>query len=1162
MEENKEKDKLTSMQAEVSKLILAESAIKKTFPVKTSKSQKETHGDSPQDETFGILTDKEGATDEMTKETMSLQQSITLEDKHQGEEIEEQKHIHSVHKQRQEVNLFAADLTKEQNVLLQMQTEIREQTVMDDDHTESVMNVREKGEVEKQISKLKEKEEKIRGQIQDALENMEEQSQEIKRLILEINDLQSHQPGSEPGLQITAMETGSVEEGVTGKLKETEHDDILRASVFKHENIKYDQQVQKEENGNKVTEESDLVRMDAEGQKHESRKAVHNEEIDGGSYKKDMGGANIQRLKAEIYRTQEIIRLVKLEVDQTEENYPDKDHKDEDSEIDGLLQDMKQFQELLKMVKSAMRQSKMCLKEEMSNMKSMEIAAKKQKRELDQRLEKTLIERDQLDIMKIKIQRQTQVIEQKMEKMAKVKSRIEKMAANTRKKSENIEINMKIEVKLRQLEDLNYKIQATKQELENNYLLISKRRADLDKFKTEIRKKKDREYASETTEKEKGDIKKCVRAKKDTEKHIMAKNKMGKKMEEMENKIFRLRCQNKNLEAGNKLMMDSLDQKNSEIEQMKNSIREQVKQKAEREDIETLKQKIESEKETVRIAKQQAEAKIHEMNCLRQSIERQKQELDNKAQMMKREIREMELLKSELEIKKKENGKIFRKSMRKKVESEIILNELQREKELLRRETKKRGRELDQRLEKTRRERDGLEMLKIKQQQQEEELAGKKQSKDNTTLVKINGEHGQQGHERQEVKSIKEKAQMVHQSVKVTECINEIQNMRQKVFEHLEIIDREMENLKNINIHLWKQRDDLKALKAENKTVRDNMSRIKSQIKMGFEKNTIEAKVEMVELVHMREDVQNQNQTLEVQLEKIKRERRKMEVLKYELEIKRRENQRMIRKGIRNERKVRKMWAEIEEEKDALKSDTQKRKKEVDRRLERISRDRDELQIMKLKLKREKDECKDETEELSMKTVTKVESEIEIQTDLLEQVKQDIQEEKEKMEITKTEFQKKKENLQSLFDEINKERTNIKDLSLQVETERDKLQNVMNSVALKQEEQERKEDDIRRQTQELDNSKRSVLAERHELELLRKNLNVKKEELEVATSRFSGEREQMSKMKIANDKEREMLLNEKHRIEGERSELKMREDQLMNNNEINTNSENTSSTAA
>ncbi|KAI3373077.1 hypothetical protein L3Q82_006346 [Scortum barcoo] len=35
-------------------------------------------------------------------------------------------------------------------------------------------------------------------------------------------------------------------------------------------------------------------------------------------------------------------------------------------------------------------------------------------------------------------------------------------------------------------------------------------------------------------------------------------------------------------------------------------------------------------------------------------------------------------------------------------------------------------------------------------------------------------------------------------------------------------------------------------------------------------------------------------------------------------------------------------------------------------------------------------------------------------------------------------------------------------------------------------------------------------------------------------------------MKIANDKEREMLLNEKHRIEGERSELKMREDQLMN----------------
>ncbi|XP_078122532.1 uncharacterized protein LOC144528010 [Sander vitreus] len=1195
-------DKMTSMKTQVSKWIMTESAIKKIFLGKTSKLQepwKETDQDPLEDQIFEIQTtdkqtDKEGVRDESTNESMSLQQSITLEDQHQREKIKDQEHMHLEHKQREELNVFAVDMKEEHNVFLQMQTEIHKETSMDDDQTELVINVREVEEVEKQMSKLKEREEKIWEQIKYAMGNMEEINQEIKRLIMEINDLQSQKLETEKGLQITVWES---------------------TNVFKHEVIKYEVKILNQEIGNKVKQDSlNDVQKQKQGQESGDNIQTHTEEIDGGSDKMDTGSAHIQRLRAEIYRTQEIIKIVNLQLEnQAEEMNINKDHKDKDSETEGLLQDMKQFQELLKLVTTEMRKREMHLKEEMSNMKLMRTAAKKQRRQLDQRLDKSLRERDEFDILKIKMQRQTEVNEQTFGKLAKVKSTAQKIAAKTRQKSKDIEVILKeAEEKRRQLEDLNYKIHDTKQELENIHPL---------------RKKTDR-------------------AETDTEQDMTkTKNRMGKEMEEMENEIVRLKSEKETLEKNIKLTIDSLDQKNCETEQLKKALSEQVKQKIEREEIDILKQQILVERENVGIERQKAEAEIHEMNHLRERIERQKQELDNKVQMTKRHIREMELLKSELEIKKKESEQIFRKSRRKKEECEIKMNDIQREKEVLRRETKKRRRELDQRLEETLRERDESDMLRIKLQRQEEELAEEKQRiKDQTTLLQVNREHEKNSLEQQEVKSIKEKVEIIHQSSKFTDSIIDLQNWRQKMYIHLEIIRREMGILENVNVHLGKQKEGLKALKAQNSTVRGNMSRIKYQLKTDFEKMTIKAKAEMDEMVHIRDDIQKQKQELEIKLEYVKRERREMQVLKTELEISKRENQQLIRKGIRKEQEGKKMWAEVKGEKDVLKRETQKRKKELDQRLERINRERDELEIMKLKMQRKNDRSKDVMKESRMAIVTNIPDPIQLrnkhefkyvkmkddtheeiqeieeieqqeednvmlhfkqiekakgeelepnkeksaknivlkvegikrmsdvvnekrgsemmskekldlelmrsdilkQSDILEQVIQDIKEEKDKLEITKTELQQKKEHADSQFDEINREKINIKDMTLQLQTERDKLDNVMDMITLKQEEQQLKEEEFKRQTQELETTKNRVLVERNELELLRKDLNRKKEEIEAAMNTISGEREQLNQMKCSTDMDRRMLENEKDRMEGERSELTIREHQLLN----------------
>ncbi|XP_042071676.1 trichohyalin isoform X8 [Haplochromis burtoni] len=908
------------MKTWVNKWISAQSTIKHTFSVNASKlqeSQYEIDTDSLEDQTSAIPKDKRGT--ESITDTTSLQNSVTLDDQHQNKKIKEQQKEHFESKY-----CFAEGKNGEQDFCLQMRTEIHEEVVHD--KTELLIIVREREEVEKLIRNLKQQEGEIKEQIKYTIDNMKEKTQDIKRLILEINDLQR------ADTVITVGETENAQEVLTKLLEETEQRKILMVNtkVFKNEIMKYE--VQEGDDAKKIKQESSLIRLNVNKQKliqksgEEMKKHVEHTDED----KKDRG-ADIQRLRAEIYKTQEIIRTLRGGLENlAEKNNMDKYQQNEGSEIEGLLKDIKQFQEFLEIVKTKIKQSEVHMTEEMSNIKSMKTAVKKKRREVDQRLENTLKERDGLDIFKIKMQRQTELIRQNLEKMAKVKSTVEKIAAKTRRKIEEIEISMKeTEIKLRQFKDLdciNLNLtKGAKPDMEHG--ITPKQRTALEIFKTEIKKTMD------------------------NKRDKLTKNKMDKETEGTES----LKQVNEKLEEV-KLSLESLGQKN------KKSVSENVKQIIKREETEMTEQ-IQTAIKNEKMVKQLTETEIQEeqVNHLREKTERHKQELDDGVHMTKRQIREMELLQSELKIKVKEFERFFRKSMRKKEEIEIMWYEIQQEKEALRTEIKKKRRELDQRLEMTMRKRDELEVLRVKLKRQMEELAEEKQ-RDHNLFIHLPNEH-EKHFGRKDVKMLMEKIKK--HSLKVSQYTIYIQDIRDKFNLHMGTIRTEMKILENVNAHLEKDRKGFREVEAENKNITNKMKRLKYQLNILFGRVTIQDTAEMDETINIWEKIQREKQKLDMRLENIKRERQEIEALVVELEMKKRENQRVIKRSIQKEQKIKRIWATFKEERTALVRET-KQKKEVEQQREEIIKHQGEQEI-KQKLQKEKKRMQSEIEDMRMK---------------------------------------------------------------------------------------------------------------------------------------------------------------------------------------------------
>ncbi|XP_063750909.1 trichohyalin-like [Eleginops maclovinus] len=210
--------------------------------------------------------------------------------------------------------------------------------------------------------------------------------------------------------------------------------------------------------------------------------------------------------------------------------------------------------------------------------------------------------------------------------------------------------------------------------------------------------------------------------------------------------------------------------------------------------------------------------------------------------------------------------------------------------------------------------------------------------------------------------------------------------------------------------------------------------------------------------------------------------------------------------------------------------------------------ERRHLLELKAELKKEREGLDRESEMMNKEKLDLdlTRSDILTQSDTLEQQRQDIKEEREKLEITKSDLQVLKEHADIQFEVVNTEEANIKDLTLHLQTEKDKLDNIMSMIVLKQEEQKLKEDQLSRQTQQLETRKTSLLEEREELDLSRKDLNKKKEEVETAMKTINDERKIINQMQSTTNMERAMLKNEKDGLERRISEMKTREDQLLN----------------
>ncbi|TNM84606.1 hypothetical protein fugu_008784 [Takifugu bimaculatus] len=682
---NKLMDKLVFMKMQIIKWI----STKKPLSMKTPSQGQDTGSkdDSFTGYTLGIQMDRDDAEDKMRKEDVSLQ--ILIQNYQQPEICGEG---YSVHSQRRSDSV-AVEIKEQQNVLLQMQSEGHEETV-EDEQTELETNIKDIIRAETEIFSLKEVEGNLREEVANAMETMDKNNQEIKRIISEINELQSHGPEIKTELENYISKNEIMEQRVIGHFEKTEYEESANRStdVFEHKTHEYEEQMQEDEAALRpnVTTEVDITSRIKDSREDLTMQA---EEVSDLS-------TTIQRLKEEIHKTKEIIGFMEINTKNQPQLYKTtKEHRHKNSEADDLIQDMKEFQELLKIVQTTMRVNEIHLKDEMSSIKAMKFAAKKQKRELEQRLEEILREKDELNIFKLKMQSQT---EMRLNKLKNLQSSMKKITARNDKNSEKLEVVMKeTNIKIQSLDDMNRMIKGTKQGLENICISIMKEKAVLEKTVREIRQQRGRQSVTENVKRDNGGLGKAVA---DSDLQNFTKMEKEKGIEELENEVLRLRSDNKDLTDYIKQMMDMSVRTNTEHEQLKH----------EKENIEMLQKNIQVELQKLTQAKKQSEAKIQEMNDLSQNINDQKSELDESMQMYKRQLRELELLKVELEAQKKENIRTFKNCQRKKEEGITIWNELQKEREIMKREMRKKSKELDRRLEKTMRERDELELLKKK----------------------------------------------------------------------------------------------------------------------------------------------------------------------------------------------------------------------------------------------------------------------------------------------------------------------------------------------------------------------------------------------------------------------------------------------------------------
>ncbi|XP_014832749.1 PREDICTED: early endosome antigen 1-like, partial [Poecilia mexicana] len=701
--------------------------------------------------------------------------------------------------------------------------------------------------LEKQINELNEQEEVLRVQIKTNIRKLQDKTQKMRSIVTELDEIQCQKTDAE----VIIREMGTVESKL---LQEVQQRDYLmeKTNVFRKQIMQTDL-----ENQTKTTiVEKKLDMKSLEKWKEDPQALAKETEVcSDGKY---LRLTDLQRLRTEIYQTQQIMKLIKPEIGcQVRTGNETKDLVD--NEIKGLLQDLRQFQKLLE---TEVGQKKLNLNVDTCIQKS---AMKKKRRELDHKLENILRERDELEMLKTKIQRKSEGTQRQLEKILKCQNDIEKIAGKAKESSKVIMYNMNKSVtKVRIIEDLNKKIEASKQCWNKIYLLTSQHKALTEKLKTELGHENERESLFERE-----NIKRSEKLERD-------KSFTGKKTtqaDETFEEFLVLTPHQERLIEEIKLIIEQLIYRKCNSEEKNLELSETVIQEILRKVSEMFAQDTGAEGQNGKLSQMKIEH--NKKAFLGETNERQKQHMTEGQDMIKwtREIGEMEVLNAELEIKSKGNKAILKQMVREAEKNEKMMNEIKEAKMSFKREVQKRRRELDQRLEKIRREKDELEMLKLKLRQPNAAMFHDNQkAQDQRTVVCVLTENEPKDLERNGWRITKTQYETVPKSPGLRDTINNIRDLGVKIYGYLETVKSEIcQILKHQNVDLDKKRDETTALTTENNTVKENIARIKSL--KGIYKMTKQWDVD--ETRKLRKDTHNQEFRIKSLTTKQKAKKRK-----------------------------------------------------------------------------------------------------------------------------------------------------------------------------------------------------------------------------------------------------------------------------------------------
>uniref|UniRef100_A0AAV2JEL1 CARD domain-containing protein n=1 Tax=Knipowitschia caucasica TaxID=637954 RepID=A0AAV2JEL1_KNICA len=353
----------------------------------------------------------------------------------------------------------------------------------------------------------------------------------------------------------------------------------------------------------------------------------------------------------------------------------------------------------------------------------------------------------------------------------------------------------------------------------------------------------------------------------------------------------------------------------------------------------------------------------------------------------KNKVREVEATSAEAELRKTHLVKTMRMSRRQEAELMRLQKEMEQDANSHVKWSNfqlwRKARDLDRRLERAVRERDELDVQKIKVSRQREELrcrmedfvgqmvsAGRVKDGMEVTM-------GELGSTREEMQCTQKEARQNQEQVK--RYVELLKNLKLKVNSWIEkenpkralVKDYVQQNADATQGNVIEHEEYRKCLQVQREMHEETMSlHYDNETEMNEQQiKAIEAQI--AQLLNEEETVRGQimsdmgnMQKLDDKKRMTKKDMQEKEALKVELAVQRRESELAFRKAARKQAELQNIWNQIREEKDLLRRESNKKKRELEQRLERTLRERDELEMAKLRVQRQRDELSGEVEAL------------------------------------------------------------------------------------------------------------------------------------------------------------------------------------------------------